>query len=326
MTTPCSQLQPLDDILSSMAQEANADLFLLVGDIFPGLGRRFLDLCVSSPLKEAENCMLLLSTRGGQVDEAYRLARRIQQMYQGGTFTVVADNICKSAGTLIALGADVLILGENAELGPLDTQVIVRDEFGEYQSGLIDADALQILQSEVFANFRQHFSDLLSLGGGELTAPTALRVASDLTLGLFGGIYSQINPIRFGERGRAVQVALEYGRRVSRENVREGTLERLTTGYPSHEFVIDRVEAADLFFEVNSPTHNLDVALRLMQPLVDYFASAQDPILANVSRGLPDNLSQMLEILISSPQEMEASESASTEETETLAEQERESE
>lgn len=313
MTSPDRALQLLEDILPSMAQESKSDIFLLVGDISQGLGRRFLDLCLSSPL-EGENCVLLLTTRGGLMDEAYRITRHIQQMYREGTFTVVADNLCKSAGTLIALGADRLIMGDHAELGPLDTQVRVRDEFWEYQSGLIDTDALRILQGEVFTNFSQQFSDLLSLGGGALTTQTALRVASDLTLGLFSGIYSQVNPIRFGERGRAVQVALEYGQRVIRGNVREGTLEKLTTGYPSHGFVIDRFEAAQLFHEVNTTTDYLDVTSKLLQPLVDHYVSETAPLLENLSHGLPDYLARWLEILNSNRQGAGLGEEAGEEE------------
>jgi ClpP class serine protease len=35
---------------------------------------------------------------------------------------------CKSAGTLIALGANELAFGEHGELGPLDVQIAKRDE------------------------------------------------------------------------------------------------------------------------------------------------------------------------------------------------------
>ena len=149
----------------------------------------------------------MMTTSGGDLEAAYRITRCIQDRYAGGNVFLFTNSLCKSAGTLVALGANVLIMSDHAELGPLDTQVMVRDEFGEYQSGLIDTDALRILREEVFTNFRGQLDALLSLGSGNFTTQTASRIASELTLGLFGGIYSQINPIRFGERGRAVQVA-----------------------------------------------------------------------------------------------------------------------
>ena len=228
----------------------------------------------------------MMTTSGGDLEAAYRITRCIQDRYAGGNVFLFTNSLCKSAGTLVALGADILIMTDYAELGPLDTQVMVRDEFGEYQSGLIDTDALRILREEVFTNFRGQLDALLSLGGGNFTTQTASRIASELTLGLFGGIYSQINPIRFGERGRAVQVALEYGQRVSSSNVKEGALARLTTGYPSHSFVIDRREAGELFHDVFLPDERLSVLSELLYPVVNYFYTSDFPVLEYLSQGI----------------------------------------
>ena len=190
---------------------------------------------------------------------------------------------------------------DRSELGPLDTQVRVRGEFGEYQSGLIDTDALRILQDEVFANFSGQFGRLISLGDGAFTTQTALRTASELTIGLFSGIYSQINPIRFGERGRAVRVALEYGQRVSTSNVKEGTLGKLATGYPSHGFLIDRREAQELFYEVYQPTEQMVIASELLRPVVNYFCASESPVLEYLSQGISDHLGQLLQVLRAYP-------------------------
>ena len=43
---------------------------------------------------------------------------------------------CKSAGTLIALGASALYMDDRSELGPLDMQVTRGDEIGAMRSGL----------------------------------------------------------------------------------------------------------------------------------------------------------------------------------------------
>ena len=174
----------LTNAISAAAKAHDADIFLLSGDISAGLGHNFIDLC---PLRSlgAGNCILFLITSGGDLEAAYRITRCIQNRYADGNFILFTDGVCKSSGTLIAMGAETLIMTDHAELGPLDTQVMVRDEFGESESGLIDTDALRKLAEEVFNTFQYHFGRLKSLGSGNLTTQTALRTASDLTLGLF---------------------------------------------------------------------------------------------------------------------------------------------
>ena len=191
---------------------------------------------------------------------------------------------------------------DRAELGPLDTQVIVRDEVGEYQSGLIGSDALASLQHEVFINFSGQFEKLMSLGRGNLTTQTALRIASELTLGLFRDIYSQINPIRVGERARAIQEALHYGERVSSTNVKDGTLNKLAMEYPSHGFVIDRKEAGDLFFEVYPPIPGMSLLADWLRLPVAYF---EGQILEHLNGTLTENFTRWFELFYSGNPEIE---------------------
>ncbi|MBM3334993.1 hypothetical protein FJY63_10065 [Candidatus Sumerlaeota bacterium] len=47
--------------------------------------------------------------------------------YGGGSFSVIVPKMAKSAATVICLGADKLILGPTAELGPIDPQIRLPD-------------------------------------------------------------------------------------------------------------------------------------------------------------------------------------------------------
>jgi len=80
------------------------------------------------------NVYLILSTHGGIGDSGFRIARTLRERYK--RFYLFVPSVCKSAGTLIALGADELILSDEGELGPLDAQVRKLDEIGELGSGL----------------------------------------------------------------------------------------------------------------------------------------------------------------------------------------------
>src|SRR5262249_17470124 len=47
-----------------------------------------------------------------------------------GRLRVIVPDFAKSAGTLMALGADQIVMGDTSELGPIDPQVILNDGRG----------------------------------------------------------------------------------------------------------------------------------------------------------------------------------------------------
>ena len=59
-----------------------------------------------------------------------------------------------------------------------------------------------------------------------------------------------------GEAGRFLKIAHQYGQVLQRkgENCKQNTLDTLTTQYPSHSFIIDRLQAEDLFNNVREPS------------------------------------------------------------------------
>ena len=73
---------------------------------------------------------LLLHTPGGNADAAEKLISMIAETAGAGEFRVIVPDFAKSAGTLMALGADKIIMSDSSELGPIDPQVTLRDERG----------------------------------------------------------------------------------------------------------------------------------------------------------------------------------------------------
>ena len=62
---------------------------------------------------------LLLNTPGGDVDSAEKIVRILRRRVGSGIqLRVVVPDYAKSAGTLIALGADVIVMSDSSELGP----------------------------------------------------------------------------------------------------------------------------------------------------------------------------------------------------------------
>jgi len=148
---------------------------------------------------------------------------------------------------------DELIMSDEAELGPLDVQLMKTDEVFEWTSGLTPVQALTSLRTETFKTFEHYFLDLRLRSGMQISTKMATTIATRMSIGLFRCIYAQLDPMRLGEYQRAMLIGHYYGARLVRANLTESALEQLIAGYPSHDFVIDRIEAADLFNKVREP-------------------------------------------------------------------------
>ena len=262
--------------------------------------RAFADVSLREPTQP--NCMLILATYGGDAAAAFRMIRYLQARYSGGKFILYLPDMCKSAGTLIALAADSLVMSEHAELGPLDVQLQQPDEVGQVQSGLVPIQALKTLEEESFRLFESSFLKLRGRSQLQITTRTAAEIASNLAVGLYSGLYSQLDPLRLGETYRSIEIASMYAERVMSGNVRPETVDSLVSGYPSHSFVIDRKEATRLFVDVQPPSDTLIDLMGLVDDLIiQELHQDQSPLMLN--------LNEMAQELISDETEVDETES-----------------
>jgi Serine dehydrogenase proteinase len=251
-------VQAEPDPFKAVSDALAADLFLYSGEIERDLVETFIQEAESAASRE--NAVLILCTFGGVADAAYILARFLKRRYQ--KFTLYIFGYCKSAGTIIALGADEIVMSRRGELGPLDVQLLKADELLFRSSGLEVAQAVRSLSDSAFEIFEKHFLQIIRRGGGAITTRTAAEIASNLAVGLIAPITDQIDPLRVGEVERSMNISFQYGIRLC------GDVERvnyLVRNYPSHSFVIDFEEARSLFGNVRQPTeleHSLEVSLR----------------------------------------------------------------
>lgn len=73
---------------------------------------------------------LLLHTGGGDIDAAEKLISMVRRKVCDAKLRVVVPDYAKSAGTLMALGADAIVMSDSSELGPIDPQVVLTDGNG----------------------------------------------------------------------------------------------------------------------------------------------------------------------------------------------------
>ena len=100
-----------------------------------------------APPHKGKSVLVLLVTLGGNADAAYRIVRYLRRAYE--KVTVYVPSLCKSAGTLICIGAHELVISETGELGPLDVQIREQNELFAVGSGLAIPQALDFLESRM---------------------------------------------------------------------------------------------------------------------------------------------------------------------------------
>lgn len=72
-----------------------------------------------------EDVDLMISTNGGDVDAALRIVHLLRKSVPGGQLRAVIPNTAKSAGSLVAIGMDRIVMSDTSELGPIDPLLMV---------------------------------------------------------------------------------------------------------------------------------------------------------------------------------------------------------
>ncbi|MGA2951771.1 MAG: hypothetical protein ABSD80_06000, partial [Caulobacteraceae bacterium] len=132
MSLPCCSVGAA--VAAAASEKHDADIFLYSGPI-EDTGYGSLASAIAKAGKPRSRAILILVTNGGSANAAYQIARLMQKMYD--EFLLYCPSRCKSAGTLVAIGAHRLIMDSFSELGPLDVQLLKEDEIGARKSGLL---------------------------------------------------------------------------------------------------------------------------------------------------------------------------------------------
>lgn len=251
-------------------------------------------ICEALKKKQSDRVILALCTPGGDPHAGFRIARALQHTYDG--FDALIPRYCKSAGTLVAVGAQKLFLDDMSELGPLDIQIKKSDEIIGQNSGLDILQAVNYLQSQAMVAFRNYLVDLTKNAG--LSTRVASDISTRLTTGLFEPIFAQIDPMKLAEMQRATEIAFAYGNRLNEKskNLRAAGLAALVTSYPSHSFVIDRKEAKNIFINVQQPVDLLAELSSALHAEMETNTNSKTPAIkfyciSDLTKGISDETS-----------------------------------
>ncbi len=88
---------------------------------------------------------LLLHTNGGDIDASEKLMAMVRSRTGTANVRVIVPDAAKSAGTLIAIGADKIVMSDTSELGPIDPQF----SFDDGRGNVIQHSVLTYLEAYV---------------------------------------------------------------------------------------------------------------------------------------------------------------------------------
>ena len=183
------------------------------------------------PKDDRKKIDLFLYSRGGSSDIPWTLVSMVREYCESGGFSVLIPFRCHSAATMIAIGADEIVMGKKAELGPIDITLTKpnnpRDD--------ITKDLLPISVEDVMGYF---------------SLPETIGLNGRNKVEAFNQISSKINPLALGAVNRSYEQTKLVAKRLlesraekmDEKSVNE-VIKRIASEIYSHNHAINRSEA-----------------------------------------------------------------------------------
>lgn len=211
---------------------------------------------------------VLVDSPGGDAHATYQIARAFRR--RCGGFAAVIPKYAKSAATLLVLGADEIILGPYAQLGPIDVQ-IQESARKPPQSALNEKQTLDRLHSQAIEAVDQSALFLmrrlaLSLHEMEEFMPMVMEnIAKE-----FAPLYSKVDVVHWTFMSRLLKIAEDYAFRLLRPRFTETQARQiartLVEAYSDHGSVIDCEEARRIGLKITEP---VDDQAKIVDDLFD---------------------------------------------------------
>ena len=245
------------NLLSQIEDERNSKVVLYVTGDRQGLetqiGQDVIDLFVDhlDAIGPVEKISLMLYTSGGSTSAAWNLVNLIQMFCDD--FEVIAPGKCMSAGTLIALGANRIVMTKQATLGPIDPTL--QHPLGPPIPG---------------GNPEARAGVSVEAVNGYLDAIRAYASSADLEISALIDLSNKVHPLVLGQIFRSRQQIRDLARRLLTRHTHDSDeLEKiiafLCSDSGSHDYTINRREAGNLGLNVEKCSEPLYVLLRSLR-------------------------------------------------------------
>jgi hypothetical protein len=203
---------------------------------------------------EVEKLDLILHTLGGDVEIPWRMTALIREFAKG--FSVLIPHRAASAGTLLALGADEIVMTRFAVLGPIDpsrTHPLLPRREGEQPEPVSVQDMRHAMQ---FIREAGQVDEEFSY------SPEAMAQ-------IFTALFDKLHPLAIGAIEQSYALAKLIGKRCLETHMAgpgaraeiDRIVDQLCDEYKSHAYQIPRREAKAIGLKVRPAAKRLDEAL-----------------------------------------------------------------
>jgi len=219
----------------------------IADDVVPFFNRHLENIERSEQPKENLKISLFLYTRGGDMVAPLRLVKLIKSYCN--EFEVLIPYRCHSAGTLIALGADKIVMGKLGELSPVDPTTM---HPYNPQNPLNLQQRLEISVEDLNSYF---------LLAGEMA-----KVKEEQMDNIFKYLVEKIHPLSLGNAYRAYRMGkmiaedllkINVDRKIPEEKVKE-IVEKITSKICIHGYPITRDEAEKMGLPIEMAKRELE--------------------------------------------------------------------
>lgn len=167
----------LKNLLVQLETKLQADTISIVGEIRPGL-EGLIRLALEALPKRTDKLAVVLHTGGGIVEIAERMVSVMRNFYKEVVFII--PNVAMSAGTVLAMSGDAIMMDYYSCLGPIDPQV-------EREGKLVPALSY-LIQWERFVEKSKNQTltnaEFLIMSGMDIAELHKFEMARDLSISL----------------------------------------------------------------------------------------------------------------------------------------------
>jgi len=210
----------------------------IADDIIPILNRHL------ENLNHPKRVSLFLYTRGGDMVAPLRMVKLIRSYAQD--FEVIIPYRAHSAGTLIALGANKIVMGKLGELSPTDPSTM-------HPFNPVNPQNLQQKLEISVEDINSYF----------LLAKEKAGVKDEQMVEIYKQLGEKVHPLSLGNAYRAIRMARQIAEKLLRihikneERIKE-IVNAITSDICIHGYPITRDEAKDLGLEIEEPDAALE--------------------------------------------------------------------
>ena len=207
---------------------------------------------------------LFLYSRGGDVSVPWRIVSMIREFCD--EFNVLIPYRSQSAATLLSMGADNIIMGKKAELGPIDP-TLVKATIGETAAPPQEIAVEDVNSFLSFVKERANIND------------------QDAVASILGSLINQIGPLTLGSVNRqhhhirlvARKLLTSRKEKLDEEKI-SSIIETLTEKIYSHGHAIGRREAKDIGLPVKYPDDDLENLMWELYLKYEEFLKLREPV------------------------------------------------